>query len=286
MKSTRFIPSGTILKDGQALIRNLQGTFNTTRVRNSRIFSTNNSKVNHCGETYNERMVSFDLRAGLTCPAALLCLAHFDAKQNKLIDGENAKFRCYAASQEAVYKNTRMLRERNEELSKLDNFEEIITNEIKRLNITAIRIHSSGDFYNGRYMQKWIRIAQMNPNVRFFGYTKMASFVKFLNSQPNMYFVYSNGGVYDGKEILKGIPSNTVVKNHYQARKQGLTVTCEKNHKSSDYEMIMTSKSFCIIVHGTQAKKEKKEKKQNIKPFPMYTPREFKKLLNDNGIKI
>ena len=256
---TQFFASDLLLKDGQTLIRDGK-RFKVTRVRNSRIFSTNNSKINHCGETYNERMVSFDLRAGHTCPAALLCLAKTvvdETGKAKVIDGENATFRCYAASQEAVYSNTRDLRARNEELSKQDDFVSIINAEIKRLNITAIRVHSSGDFYSGVYMQKWIQIAKDNPNVRFFGYTKMASFIKFLNAVPNMFFVYSNGGMYDGKAILNDIPCNTVVTSTEDANEKGLTVTCEKTHMSSDYEMIVTGNSFCIVIHGTQPKKNK-----------------------------
>jgi hypothetical protein len=265
---TQFFKTDLLLKDGMTLIRDGK-RFKVTRVRDSKIFSTNNSKINICGEDYNERMVSFDLRAGVTCPAALLCLAHVQRTTDesgkvtsKVIDGENAEFRCYAASQEAVYKNTYDLRERNKELSLRDDFVSIITAEIKRLNITAIRIHSSGDFYNGEYLKKWIQIAKMNPNVRFFGYTKMASFIKFLNAIPNMFFVYSNGGVYDGKSILNGIPTNTVVKSHLEAQEKNLPVTCEKNHKASDYEMIVTGNSFSIVLHGTQKAKETKKVKE------------------------
>ena len=260
---TQFFATDLLLKDRQTLIRS-DKRFKVTRVRNSKIFSTNNRKVNNCGEVYAERMVAFDLRAGVTCPAAMLCLSYVERDDNgraRLVDGERAKFRCYAASQEVLYKNTYNLRERNKKLADSESFVEIINQEIRRLNITAIRIHSSGDFYSGVYLKKWIQIAKMNPDVRFFGYTKMASFIKFLNAIPNMFFVYSNGGVYDGKEILNGIPCNTVVNSAQEGIEKGLTVTCEKTHMSSDYEMIVAGKSFCIVVHGAQSKKAKPSKK-------------------------
>lgn len=255
INKTQFFASDTILKDGQPMVRYTTGiNFKTSRVRGSRIFSTNNSKINLCGETYNERMVSYDLPAGHSCPAAVLCLTFADKESGKVTSGVNAKFNCYAAVQEAVYKNTRALRHRNLELTKRDDFVSIITDEIAKFKITAIRIHSSGDFYNLAYAKKWIEIARLNPNVRFFIYTKMATFVKLFNAESNMFAVYSNGGFYDGKNILNGIPTNTVVTSHEHANELGLTVTCEANHKASDYEMILNGKSFSIVIHGTQKK--------------------------------
>lgn len=37
---------------------------------------------------------------------------------------------------------------------------------------TAVRLHSSGDFFSNEYIDFWIKLIKLNPKVRFWGYTR------------------------------------------------------------------------------------------------------------------
>jgi hypothetical protein len=166
------------------------------------------------------------------------------------------QFRCYAASTELIYKNTRLKRWANLEASKSETFVQDITRQIDEQGLTSIRIHSSGDFYDYSYMMKWIEIARLNPTVQFWGYTKQATFIKVLNAEANMNFVYSVGGLLDAYAVKHELFSCTVVSSEEEAEKLGLPVSCKKEHKSNDYEFIMARQSFALVIHGTQKKKK------------------------------
>ena len=52
---------------------------------------------------------NLNLPAGYTCPFADKCLSKADKETGKIKEGEKGdeEYRCFAASQEAIYKNTR-----------------------------------------------------------------------------------------------------------------------------------------------------------------------------------
>jgi hypothetical protein len=224
-------------------------------------FSLGNTKLLDCAAKYKLRLASFDLPAGHTCPMALLC--HSRAVVNsdgKAVIVDYGEFRCYAASTEVLWKNVRNVRNVNLELSKSDNFIDTINSEIARLGLTSIRIHSSGDFYSYGYMMKWIEIARLNPDVQFWGYTKMGTFLKILNAESNMNFVYSMGGMLDAYAVKNNLPICRVVNDEQQAQELGLPVACTADHKSNDYEFIQSQKSFALVIHGMQKAGSKKRK--------------------------
>ena len=123
----------------------------------------------------------FDLPAGKTCPMASEC--HSYAVLNKdgkltIKDGDNNKFRCFAASQEAQYPNVYKARKYNLDLI-LESLKgeygfyrtyELINDSIqkhKTRNINKVRIHTSGDFFNGEYLRCWFAVARLNPLMKF-----------------------------------------------------------------------------------------------------------------------
>lgn len=81
---------------------------------------------------------------------------------------------CYSQKAERLYKNTVKSRTRNLEYSKLDYFTGMMSGEIIQniKKISAIRIHASGDFYNQKYLDKWIEIMNNFPRLLFTTYTK------------------------------------------------------------------------------------------------------------------
>jgi len=218
----------------------------------SRIFSTHNAKLVHCAKQYNLRLAAFDLPAGHTCPAAHICKSIANKETGRIKD--YGSLRCYAVSAENIHPNVRVLRHRNLELTKQDSFVDDICHEIKRLKLTSIRIHSSGDFYNRIYLEKWIRIARLNPSVTFWGYTKMLPFYTLLNEESNVFFVYSIGGLFDNR--LTGSESTCTIVTDGMIESFPHPITCERDNPSNDYEYIINGESFGIRLHGTQPAKK------------------------------
>ena len=116
-------------------------------------FSIKNKKL-------DKHTAIFDLPAGKTCPGASECHSFVTVKDGKrtVKDGANCKFRCYAASQEALFSAVYEKRKYNLELiQKTLNSEngfyktyELINESLHKSinkNIKKVRIHSSGDFF-------------------------------------------------------------------------------------------------------------------------------------------
>ena len=110
---------------------------------------------------------------------------------------------CYLQKGSFIWSPVENKHEKNYQYSKQDNFINKIQNEIdsKRKKITHIRIHSGGDFYNKKYLFKWLEIAQNNPNIIFYCYTKSIPLfkknIKLIDSIGNFKYCYSIGGKFD-----------------------------------------------------------------------------------------
>jgi hypothetical protein len=129
--------------------------------------------------------LNFDLPARLTCPKALECLKY-----------------CYASKGSFKYPNVISKFARNFEATKKKNFVELMNHEIKYKGAGAVRIHSSGDFYNKTYLNKWIEICLLNKKVIFYAYSKSLHLFKNVNGTnkklpKNLIIIYSYGGKLD-----------------------------------------------------------------------------------------
>lgn len=85
-----------------------------------------------------------------------------------------------------------------EATQRVDFIDKIVA-EIRQKKVTRLRIHTGGDFYNRRYLQRWFRIIEQCPQVHFYTYTKMIPFFKFYKSPlpKNLTVIYSYGGQWD-----------------------------------------------------------------------------------------
>jgi len=65
--------------------------------------------------------------------------------------------------------------------------------------LPAIRIHDAGDFFADWYLKAWMEIADANPHLLFYCYTKEVSlFKKFYPEFPaNFRYLFSTGGLED-----------------------------------------------------------------------------------------
>lgn len=222
---------------------------------NSLKFSFGNSKLiklSHYLNLNKNQVVGFDLPAGYTCPQANNCKAYAHKITGKVTDSVGMKFRCYAVSSESVFKNARQMRWYNFDLLKGKSVEqmfELINSSLPK-NVKVVRVHASGDFFSKDYFKAWVKVAFYNPQIQFFGYTKVLPYVTE-NKPDNFKLVYSHGGKMDNL-ITEKLPVAYVVNTPADAGL--LPVACQKN-PSDDFDFIMQGVSFALALHGVQPKK-------------------------------
>jgi hypothetical protein len=220
-------------------------------------FSFQNSKLNklakHLGFT-KKQVVGFDLPAGYTCSMARDCKSFANRKTGKITDGKGMKFRCYAASTEATFSNSRHAHWHNyTKLHGLSRIDMIALIELSLpVGIKVVRIHASGDYFNENYFRAWYEVAYNHPEIIFFGYTKHLDYVRFVRGMElgNFKLQYSFGGKHDA--FVTDEPTIRVINSPVDA--EGLGVACVDN-PADDFDFIMSGVSFTIAVHGTQPAK-------------------------------
>ena len=217
----------------------------------------------------------FDLPAGKTCPMANECKSYvvMNAKgKTELKDGENNIFRCYAASQENQYPNVYKARKYNLDLIKdsliSDAFKNNKINTINLINqsiekhinknIDKVRIHSSGDFFNGEYLRVWLEVARLNPQLKFYCYSKsLHLFGSNVSIPENFFLTASMGGKMD-RLILAGYPQfkryAIVVNSEDEAIKKGIEHIGKPYKIDKDDSSCFKPDPFALLIHGTQKK--------------------------------
>lgn len=177
---------------------------------------------------YTGVVYEWNLPTGHTCPFADECLVKVNRETGKFQNSSNA-YKCYAASAE------RFPGVRNH---RWNNFEYVNNGGIPEIpkKAKAIRIHSSGDFFNQKYFDMWLELCRENPDVEFWAYTKSLKYwVKRIDEIPtNLVLTASYGGKHDNlieeynlkhsivvpsKKDAIGMPIDT---NDDEARKPGV----------------------------------------------------------------
>lgn len=195
---------------------------------------------------------SLSLLAGWSCPFADECLTKVDLKTGKLIDGKNQKFRCFSATQENIFPKVRKQREYNfnllRSLGSPQEMADVIHNSLPNPKKKIIRIHVSGDFFNQKYFDAWMIVAQRNPDFVFYAYTKSIQFwINRLNDIPvNLKLTASIGGKQDELVYKHNLKYNLVVKSPEEAYELNLPIDKDDSHAYAQ------NNSFAILIHGTQ----------------------------------
>ena len=216
-----------------------------------------------------KKIYSFDLLSGWACPQADKCMSRailVDGKR-RIQDGPNTEFRCFSASQEVVYTNVYNLRKNNfdairDMLSTRKLTIEQIADEIQSAlpkNAGIVRIHVAGDFFSRLYFQAWLRVAQKNPSILFYAYTKALNHWvdarTLVNSIPNIVLTASRGGRLDNfidqYQLREAIVFNTIE----EAGDFNFPVDDDDSHAAIPENR---NESFGLIIHGTQPAKKKK----------------------------
>ena len=140
---------------------------------------------------YEGEVYEYNLPTGTTCPFAMECKVVVDKVTGKF-DVTKGQYRCYASSAE------RFPAVRNH---RHNNFDFVRNGGIPVIpkGCKSIRIHSSGDFFNQSYFDMWLKLAEENPSVEMWAYTKSLKYwVNRLNDIPkNLILTASYGGKAD-----------------------------------------------------------------------------------------
>jgi len=212
-------------------------------------FSHGNAKL-------NKATVIFNLPAGSTCPGALQCFSMAVADANgkrSIVDGQHTQFRCFAASSEVQYDNVYLNRQANFKAivdalksGNCDNLINIELQKARKKNTKLVRIHESGDFFSPAYLQAWIVVAQVNPDLKFYFYSKNLPLFVGLTMPENVYFTASYGGKFDYL-IDEGVFPRyaKVFMSEADANAAGLKVDIQDQSCFEDGP-------FALLVHGTQ----------------------------------
>jgi hypothetical protein len=144
---------------------------------------TQNTKLKRTSEFLGVRVFNFGIPAyksssgKITCPMADECISF-----------------CYAKKGAYTWSNVKPAFEKRYELSKTDKFIKKLNAEIVLKEPEYIRVHDSGDYYSKNYLNKWIEIANNNPDVKFYSYTNCVEMLKCANLPINYDIIFSNSG--------------------------------------------------------------------------------------------
>lgn len=137
------------------------------------------------GKLKKEKIASFGLVAGITCPGADKC---------------NSNRFCYAQNSRYLMKEAMNARVENFLSSKQEHFVTSMITLLRSLpsGWNTIRIHDSGDFYSNNYIQKWAEIIQTTKNKFFYAYTKSLNLkLSEIFNLQNALIIQSEGGKFD-----------------------------------------------------------------------------------------
>lgn len=144
----------------------------------------------------------------------------------------------------------------NWEMTKQDNFVELATNELRFLGVPIVRFHESGDFYSDEYIDKCLELAIANPQIKFYGYTKVKNALK-LNVLANVNIIYSFVETPIGEVRNYGSEDLcNLLHDNYG------TEICELDESKGEKCMINCTKCLhctgvCFKIHGRDKKKDK-----------------------------
>lgn len=199
------------------------------------------------------------LPSGFTCPFANLCLSKANRKTGKITDGQNTEIRCFSASQEALFPTVRNDRWNNFDLLRGLDFTGMYNLILLSLPEQAeiIRIHVAGDFFNQNHFNAWLAIAEDNPHILFYAYTKSIPFwLKHRENKilppwsagpDNFVLTASYGGRHDNLIELNQLKYSKIVFSKEEARQLGLKIDT-----TDGYAMKKSSGGFALLLHGVQ----------------------------------
>lgn len=236
-------------------------------------FSQANGKISKLHDSYRlrsfnkktgKKIYSFDILSGRSCPYANECKAHVEIVEGKrkIKDGKDMKFRCFSASQEAVYSNVYKLRSENFNLLRSLKTESDITEGLLKAfpkNVGILRFHVAGDLFKKDQFLAYCNLAKENSKTKFYGYTKnLKVWTENKDSMPNNFrIVASRGGRLDHMITEYNLSESVVIDNEKEAKKIGYPIDYDDSHA-------LRGVSSCLVIHGVQSKEINERVKHSL----------------------
>jgi len=206
----------------------------------------------------HRKIYSLDLLSGWSCPSANDCLSRVIELPNgkrAIKDGKNTQFRCFSASQEALFTNVYNLRKHNFDTLRGLHVNDMIheLNSSLPENTGILRWHVGGDFFNSDYFFAALNVAMMNPDKLFYAYTKSLKYWiqhrEYADQIENFILTASRGGRDDSLINSEGLRESVVVFSEAEAKENGLEIDHDDSHAAvPDWEF----DNFALLIHGVQ----------------------------------
>ena len=117
------------------------------------------------------------------------------------------------------------------------------------------RIHVAGDFFNEDYFYAWLVVANLNPHILFYAYTKSLRYwianTDFVDELPNFVLTASYGVREDGLIDSQNLRSTKVIFSEEEADSLGLEIDHDDSHAADPAKK---NDDFALLIHGTQPK--------------------------------
>jgi len=177
-----------------------------------------------------DRIGSYKLPAGKTCPFAGVCSEW-----------------CYAKTGTFRFKSVKAIQEITLKATKLGCFVNLMVEEINinKGRMSALRIHSAGDFYSQAYFDKWLEIAYKVPFMRLYAYTTSLPFIRWDMLPNNFTIIQSSEGKIPPDKRRK---HSVVFPTEEEAIEAGYTLA-----NKSDLVVFEATK-IGLVAHGEKAK--------------------------------
>ena len=192
--------------------------------------SDGNTKLKKSG------IVSFNLIPIVHCPLAGACKAF-----------------CYATVGQQAFASGVKRRAAAFKATLAPDFVQQMHSEVQRWKkkIKAIRVHDSGDFYSMDYLQNWLEIARLNPDVQFYAYSKSLPFIHRAYDQglvpANFRLIQSVGGLADSR-IRHDLPHARIFSTLDELTEAGYADASE----TDDVSAFSDTRYVGLVVHGAR----------------------------------
>lgn len=181
------------------------------------------------------KIATFSLPAGITCPRADVCRGW-----------------CYAQVGSALYPAVKNHRQDNYRMARCGHsFTTRMCQEIEKDRPDVLRLHDSGDFFEGDYAKSWAEVIKRFPDVVFYAYSKSHQMLKGtgLLELENFVLLPSKGGYDDDK--IEGNCVKVVPEDYHPDKGEVLG-------SEDDIDNLMNflkGKTICLKAHGARKSK-------------------------------
>jgi len=209
-----------------------------------------NAKLVALQDRTGKKVYTFSLLSGHSCPFAKDCLSKVVSTEDgpRIKDGPHTKFRCFSASQEVFFPAVYNQRKHNFDTLKAcdstDEMVELIESSMPKCGI--VRLHVGGEFFNQKYFDAWVTVANNHSDKIVYAYTKSLPYWIKRDIPENFRLTASFGGTHDHLIDDYDLRYSKVVFSEDEAKQLNLEIDHDDMHA---YEH---GPSFALLIHGTQ----------------------------------